>query len=80
MDEKDAIDNLLGYEIGEISWYFEPILKRYLVLKDNEQYKRIVEAINTIDDAAKKLYEQIKQQKLLCLPQLVEGIYIVKSS
>lgn len=60
MDEKNAIYNLLGYEIGDISWYFEPILTRYTELKDNEQYKRIVEAVNTIDDAAKKLYEQIE--------------------
>lgn len=60
VDEKNAIYNLLGYEIGDISWYFEPILTRYPELKDNEQYKRIVEAVNTIDDAAKKLYEQIE--------------------
>ncbi|MEX3621854.1 hypothetical protein [Viridibacillus arvi] len=60
MDEKETINNLLSHELGDIAWYFDGILNRYPSLKENEQYKRIVKAIHTIDDAVNKLSEHIK--------------------
>lgn len=60
MDEKESINDFLSHELGDVAWHFDGILNRYPLLKENEQYKRIVEAIHTIDDAAKNLNEQIK--------------------
>ncbi|MGE7624608.1 hypothetical protein ACQKMD_16585 [Viridibacillus sp. NPDC096237] len=60
MDEKESIENLLSHELGDMAWHFEGILNRYPLLKENEQYKRIVEAVHTIEDATHKLSEQIK--------------------